>query len=139
GAASTLPAWHQAAELMVPDADEITATCEALRSAAENEREETQRSDALAADRSVLLEQALKFHDQHGDQPCPVCERGTLDDRWAVAARAALDRQQSAAEALTAARAATGQARTALSAAVRSVPAPPLADGELTTLPAARA
>ncbi|EHI14666.1 hypothetical protein KEK_01795 [Mycolicibacterium thermoresistibile ATCC 19527] len=138
GAASTPPAWHQAAELMVPDADEITATCEALRSAAENEREEMQRSDTLAADRSVLLEQALMFHDQHGDQPCPVCEQGTLDSRWAVAARAALDRQQSAAEALTAARAATGQARAALSAAVRSVPAPPLADDDLTSLSVAR-
>jgi ABC-type lipoprotein export system ATPase subunit len=140
GAASTVAsAWQQAKRLTAPTTGEIEAKCAALRSAAASEQEETQRSDALAADRSKLLEQSLTFHEQHGTQRCPVCGKGTLDDDWAVAARAALEQDQSAAEALTAARAAAQQARSALVAVVRAVSAPPLADAELTTLAAARA
>ena len=97
-----------------------------------------QRSDALAADRAKLLEHGLTFHEQHGAQPCPVCGQGTLDDNWAVAARAALEQEQTAAEDLTAARAATHQARSALVAVVRAVAPPPLADTGLTKVAAAR-
>ena len=109
-----------------------------LRSAADNEREEAERADALAADRGRLLEMSLEFHDHHGDQKCPVCGHGSLTADWAVAARAALEQDQLAAQALTAARAATKQARSAVMRVVHDVDAPPVADAELTTLPAAR-
>ena len=131
-------AWQQAQRLTVPTVDELQPKCAALRSAAENEREEAQRSDALAADRAELLGMGLAFHVDHGDQPCPVCGRGTLDATWAVAARAALEQDQSAAEDLTAARAATQQARSALVGLIRRVQPPPLADADL-DLAAARA
>ena len=138
-AASTVPsAWQQAARLTTPTTVEIEDKCTALRQAAQSEHQETQRSDALAADRAKLLEHGLSFHEQHGTQPCPVCGEGTLDDNWAVAARAALEQEQTAAQALTAARAATQQARSALVAVVRAVAPPPLADAGLTTVPAAR-
>ena len=75
----------------------------------------------LAADRAKLLQMSLAFHDQHGEQRCPVCGQGTLDEHWAVAARDALQRDQRAVAALTAARAATQQARSALITLVRSV------------------
>ncbi len=140
GAASSVPfAWQQSQRLTAPTAEEAHDKCAALRSAADNERDETQRSDALAADRGRLLEMSLSFHDQHGDQQCPVCGRGTLDTNWAIAARAALEQDQSAARDLTASRAATRQARSALIGLIRDVQRPPLPDAVLTTLDAARA
>ncbi|UUO00324.1 AAA family ATPase [Mycolicibacterium novocastrense] len=140
GASTSVPfPWQQAQQLIVPAAGDIAATCAALRSAAHSEQDKARRSDALAADRARLLEHGLAFHAEHGTQPCPVCGHGTLDDNWAVAARAALEQEQSAAQSLTAARAATRQARTALLAAVRAVSPPPLAEAGLATLPAARA
>jgi ABC-type lipoprotein export system ATPase subunit len=81
----------------------------------------------------------LDFHEHFGDQKCPVCGHGTLDANWAVAARAALEQEQQAAQALTAARAATDQAHSAVMAAIREVPAPPTTDPDLTDLDAARA
>jgi len=131
-------AWQRAERLTTPEPDEIALKCAALRSATENEQEESDRSDALAAARGELLEMSLDFHEHFGDQKCPVCGRGTLDATWAVAARAALEQDQEAAQALTAARAATAQARSAVMAAVRDIAAPPLGDDELTNLDAAR-
>ena len=140
GTAAAVPqAWQRAERLSTPDPDDIALKCSALRSAAESERQEAERSDALAADRGQLLELGLDFHDHHGDQKCPVCGHGTLDETWAVAARAALEQDQEAAQALKAARAATEQARSAVIAAVRDVPAPPVTDPDLTSLGAARA
>jgi ABC-type hemin transport system ATPase subunit len=138
GAASTVPpTWQQAQRLTCPTAEEVSDKCAAVRSAAKSAREEAERSDALAADRSRLLEMSLAFYESHGDQQCPVCGKGPLDSAWAVAARAALEQDQSAASDLTAARAATDQARAALVDMVRAVPRPPLVDAELTTLAAA--
>ncbi|KKW65691.1 recombinase RecF [Mycolicibacterium elephantis] len=131
-------AWLRAERLFAPDPDDLALKCEALRSAAENQRQEEQRSDALAAERAQLLEKGLAFHQHFGDQKCPVCGHGRLDETWAVAARTALEQDQEAAQALTAARAATAQARSAVMTAVREVAAPPPADSELTTLAAAR-
>jgi ABC-type branched-subunit amino acid transport system ATPase component len=140
GAAANVPAaWEQARQLAVPTAEESEPRCAALRSAARAEQQEVQRADALAADRARLLESSLEFHEQHGTQRCPVCGQGTLDGDWAVAARAALERDQSAARDLTAARAEAQQARSAVVAMARSVPRPPLADADLSTLEAARA
>ena len=140
GAAPNVPAsWQQARQLVVPTADEAEPKCAVLRSAAQAEQQEVRRADTLAADRARLLESSLEFHEQHGDQSCPVCGQGTLDENWAVAARAALERAESAARDLTAARAESRQARSAVVAMVRSVARPPLADAELGSLEEARA
>ena len=139
GSDATVPqAWLRAERLTAPEPEDIALKCAALRSAAESEHQEVERSDALAADRAQLLESGLDFHEHFGDQKCPVCGHGTLDATWAVAARAALEQDQEAARSLTAARAETAQARSAVMAAVREVAAPPPADPELTTLNAAR-
>jgi ABC-type hemin transport system ATPase subunit len=131
-------AWARAERLTTPAAEEVALTCDALRSAADNEREEAERADALAADRGRLLEMSLEFRDHHGDQKCPICGHGNLTADWAVAARAALEQDQLAAQALTVARAATKQARSAVVRVVHDVDAPPTADAGLTTLPEAR-
>lgn len=140
GAAPNVPVeWEQARQLSAPSTEDAESKCTALRSAARALQQGVRRIDALAADRAQLLESGLEFHDQHGDQPCPVCWQGSLDHGWALAARAALDRDQSALRDLTAARAETQQARSAVVAMVRAVARPPLADAELSTVEPARA
>lgn len=140
GTAASVPsAWVRAERLTTPAIEDVTLTCDALRSAADSEQEEARRADALSADRGRLLELSLEFHDHHGDQTCPVCGHGSLTAEWAIAARAALEQDQLAARALTAARAATSQARLAVVRVVHDVDAPPTFDPDLTTLPAARA
>ncbi|MFM8857476.1 MAG: AAA family ATPase [Actinomycetota bacterium] len=67
-----------------------------------------------------------------------MCGQGSLTEQWALAARAALERELSAASALTAARAATAQARSAVVALVRGVPRPPRSNDDLTALGAAQ-
>ena len=132
-ATSLSAAWQQAERLTTPDAQEVAAACEALMSAKTREREETERADTLAADRAKLLEISLAFHDEHGEQRCPVCGEGTLDGHWAAAARAALEQDQLAVHALNAARNELQRARSTLIALVRSIPEPPV-DPELATL-----
>jgi ABC-type hemin transport system ATPase subunit len=139
GVVPNVPAsWEQARRLVVPTAEEAEPKLAVLRSAAQAEEQEAQRADTVAADRARLLESSLEFHDQHGDQSCPVCGQGTLDQNWAVAARAALERAESAARDLTAARAESRQARSAVVTMVRAVARPPLADAGLSGLEAAR-
>lgn len=140
GTVSSVPsAWARAERLTTPAPEDVALTCDALRSAADNERDEAKHADALAADRGQLLELGLEFHEHHGDQMCPLCGQGHLTAEWAVAARAALEQDQQAAQALTAARAATAQATSAVVRVVREVDAPPMSDSDLTTLPAAKA
>lgn len=137
-AMTTPPAWQQAERLSSPSADEVGQKAKALREAAASEGEEVRNSDALAVDRAELLAQGLEFHEQHGDQLCPVCGQGSLDGKWALAARAALERELAASRALNAARNATAQARSALVTLVHGVGRPPLSDDDLTALPAAQ-
>jgi ABC-type lipoprotein export system ATPase subunit len=137
-ATATPPPWRQAAALLTPSADEVSPKLKALREASASERDEARTSDALANDRARLLEQGLEFHEEHGDQQCPVCGQGSLDERWALAARAALERELTASSALKAARAAVEQARSAVMTLVRSVAAPPRSGDDLTALLAAQ-
>jgi DNA repair exonuclease SbcCD ATPase subunit len=130
--------WQQAQQLGAPAADEMSQRLTTLREAARNEREEARNSNALAVDRARLLEGGIEFYNRHGDRPCPVCGEGSLDDKWALAARAELERELAAAGALKAARAAATQARSAVVSLVRSVPRPPSSGEDLSELPAAR-
>ena len=137
-ASTTPPAWQQAQGLTTPSSDDAAQKLEALLEATASEQAEARQSDALATDRAQFLERGLAFHDQHGDQPCPVCGHGSLNSSWALAARAALERELNSASALKAARAATAQARSAVFNLVRGVARPPLSDDDLTALTAAQ-
>jgi ABC-type Mn2+/Zn2+ transport system ATPase subunit len=132
------PAWRHAQQLIPPDTAEVGQACAALRAAAATEAAESQRTDALAADRSQLLELSLAFHDNHGVAQCPVCGEGTLNDDWAARARTALEQERGAAAALTAARDAVQLARSTLVAIARATARPPTEDAELSTIAAAR-
>ena len=131
-------AWQQAERLAAPAAEEARVKISSLREAAVVEQQELKNTDALAADRVKLIEQGLQFHDQHGDQPCPMCSIGMLDGQWSNDARATLVRERDTAQALTAAREATAQARSALVHIIRGVARPSISDDDLTTLLAAR-
>jgi DNA repair exonuclease SbcCD ATPase subunit len=75
-AAATPPAWQQAVRLATPSTDDAEQKLKALREAATSEAEEARNSDALADARTQLLEEGLEFHEEHGDQQCPVCGQG---------------------------------------------------------------
>jgi predicted ATPase len=71
------------AALAPPDPAKVQAATQALRHAAERQKAAAQtvagRSEQLAA----LLDHALRFHEAHGDGPCPVCGREkALDADW---------------------------------------------------------
>ncbi|OBG82604.1 recombinase RecF [Mycobacterium sp. E802] len=137
---SAMPsAWSCAQNLTVPDEQDVALACQVLRSAADAEQEEVGRADVLTADRVRLLEVSLEFHANHGDQKCPVCGGGDLTAEWAVAARSALAGAQQSAQALSSARAATKQARSALVDLANSVQLPPESDVSLSHLPTALA
>lgn len=137
-ASSVPPGWREASRLPIPEDDDVTRHCAALRAATDAVAAETNRVDALAADRARILELALAFHGEHGDTPCPVCAVGALDDGWTHRARASLAADRSAATALTAVREAARQARAAAVAMVRAVPPPPATDDGLSHSAAAR-
>lgn len=139
GAAPTTPlAWQQASALATPAADEAGEKIAALREAFTVEQREAQQVDALLSDRLQMLEKGLDFHAKHGDQQCPVCGEGSLNAQWASVARAAVDRDLKASQALKAARLAINEARAAVLALVRGVLRPPQSDDDLTTLPDAQ-
>lgn len=64
-------------------------------------REAADRADAVsgteaesAARTAALLEAALDHHQHVGDETCPVCGAGSLDETWAVATRTEVKRLQ---------------------------------------------
>lgn len=131
-------AWLAAAAVGVPDVEDASRACAALRDAARAQRAAEREADALAADRVAVLETGLLFHDKHGTQPCPVCMEGVLDDGWAQRARQAMAREQEAVQSLRTARSASFRARQVVAAVVREVPAPPADDAGLATVATAR-
>ena len=60
--------------------------------------------------RRKLLLEALVMHDQHGDQECPVCGTGRIDNGWRTQAEEEVARLEGEAEAVTRARGALADA-----------------------------
>lgn len=105
GVSDTVPAaWRTAAALALPDHADVAAAAKELREAAEALEKQGNRSEALAADRTGLLEEALVFHGEHGDGECPVCGKGQLDADWATRARSQVEQSRKASSALVGAR-----------------------------------
>jgi len=139
GAASAVPpAWRHAQQLVLPDSEEVEQACAGLRTAVATEAAESQGADALAADRSRLLELGLSFHEHHGDVQCPVCGEGSLNADWVSQARLALEHERGAAATLAEAREAVRQARSTLVAIARAASRPPTEDAGLSTIAPAR-
>jgi energy-coupling factor transporter ATP-binding protein EcfA2 len=90
----TLDALARLTQLAVPSAAEVKAARDALLAAAAEHTEASAATIASLGDRDSLLAQALVFHEQHGDGPCPVCGVGTLDATWAARTREAIARSE---------------------------------------------
>jgi ABC-type lipoprotein export system ATPase subunit len=75
-------ALRQLSTLEGPSADEVAIAAEGLEaaSAAIAQFGGTEAQKALQT--AELLESALRFHTEHGDQDCPVCGKGELDRTW---------------------------------------------------------
>ncbi|OLR94798.1 AAA family ATPase [Actinokineospora bangkokensis] len=124
------------AEVVVPDAGAVHALA-AEHEAAEKGVLGLGAASELAERRLDLLEQALGLHDAEGDQLCPVCRTGQLDQVW---------REQAFAESegASAALREDKQVRQRLREAQRRVgdllsAAPVLPEADLPSMPAARA
>lgn len=79
---SEIAALRQLSILEAPDADEVKAASEGLDAAASALSEMGGTEAGKALQTAELLEAAIEFHENHGDQECPVCGAGQLDRNW---------------------------------------------------------
>ena len=80
------------ATIEFPSAEEVEAHCRKLRDI-HAKLQEVKGSNWMRVQRlSDALAAALRAHAHDGDQPCPVCQAGRLDDRWRAAALDRLER-----------------------------------------------
>ena len=69
-----------------PSPEEVEGLCRALRDAYPR-LEAIKGSNAARAKRlAEVLSAAVEVHEQDGEQPCPVCQTGRIDDRWRISA-----------------------------------------------------
>jgi recombinational DNA repair ATPase RecF len=70
------------AELTIPAPETMERAAQELLASVEKVAAAGNAATAQADNRTRLLEMALEFHAQHGDQACPVCSGGLLDGAW---------------------------------------------------------
>ena len=128
-APGTLGMLHRIVAIEPPDEAAARDACDALRRAQDASDAAVHTDSGRALVRADLIAAALRFHDRHGDQPCPVCGDGALNASWCEEARreeAQLRREAKEAQ----------EAREGLAAAIRSAqelvrPLPDAADAGL--------
>ncbi|MEJ7647708.1 MAG: AAA family ATPase [Nakamurella sp.] len=126
GVSQSIPqAWSRAAEPVVPDEADVAAAAHELRAAAADASHQSDAEQVLAADRLTLLEQALAFHDEHGEGTCPVCGTGSVDAAWASEASTRVAASRAASSALSNARSRLQTARSRVKALIVAVPSVP--------------
>ena len=86
-APGTLGELHRIAAIKAPDEATARDACDALRRAQDASDTAARSDSGRALARTDLIAAALRFHDHHGDQPCPVCGDGALDASWREEAR----------------------------------------------------
>jgi recombinational DNA repair ATPase RecF len=91
-------ALRQLTTIEGPSADEVALAAEALETASVA-IEQLGGTEAQRAQETVeLLESALRSHAAHGDQDCPVCGKGRLNDAWRDQAEQEVARLRTVAE-----------------------------------------
>jgi energy-coupling factor transporter ATP-binding protein EcfA2 len=118
-----LAALRSRATLPAPDPTAFAAARERYLLAVAAVRALEARTDQANARKAELLSAALAIHQEQGDGPCPVCERGTLDGDWAARVAAELATDEQAVQQRRAARREVGAAGSALVALVTPAPA----------------
>jgi recombinational DNA repair ATPase RecF/uncharacterized Zn finger protein (UPF0148 family) len=82
-AEGALPILRQLANLQTPTPEAVAAVASELREAHERQRASEGTLAAKSKDLAALLDQALRFHQAHGDGDCPICGRQkALDSEW---------------------------------------------------------
>ncbi|MEJ1107178.1 MULTISPECIES: AAA family ATPase [unclassified Kribbella] len=122
-------------ELAVPDKTAVKDTAQKLLSAVQKLAEAGGATSTQADTRSQLLAIALTFHAAQGDQSCPVCDVGVLDDAWHERVAAALADEKAELAVVRAAQQELGERREAARALVGAPSLRSFDDGlELTNL-----
>lgn len=104
GADSDVIALRQLASATFPAVEAIESAASELDEAAAALEQWSGTESERARITADLLEQALSFHEQHGDGACPVCGQGVLDGGWRAQAAAEVTRLRAAARAAEEAR-----------------------------------
>lgn len=84
--AATIAQLRTIASLDVPDVAKAAEVAGELRAAIDAHTDGADSAVKSMAAKAALLREALHVHTDVGDVPCPVCETGTLDVTWRVAA-----------------------------------------------------
>ena len=101
-----LPTLKQLSVIDPAQEDVVVVACEALREAQLAVQAVSSTDAGRARDVASLLRSAVAFHEHFGEESCPVCGAGRLDDDWREAAgRAVQSLSHEAAEAESADRA----------------------------------
>ncbi|ASU78952.1 hypothetical protein CDG81_12390 [Actinopolyspora erythraea] len=130
---------RELAEPILPERSEVENSVNRLRSALGEAAELVGDSVAGAEQRSALLHRALELHREHGDQPCPVCGKATLDTEWSSRARQRLNEDEQWIKAARQAREAVRRGAERLRSLITHVPElTETTDVELETLERAR-
>lgn len=82
------------AGLTVPEGSAVADAIARLRAARNALADAGARVSERNRGRLQLLEQGLRLHATHGDQSCPVCRAGNLDDAWAETSRSLATREK---------------------------------------------
>ncbi|MCY3593039.1 MAG: AAA family ATPase [Acidobacteria bacterium] len=87
-----------------PDAEAVQGAAIRLKQALAEENKVAATDAGRALQLAELLEQAVRWHSDHGDAPCPVCESGELTTRWHRRAEREVERLRREAAAVVEAR-----------------------------------
>lgn len=111
------------AQIQTPDPDRAANAAARLRSAVTGMAEAGAVEAGRRLARLSMRRDALRLHAEHGDQSCPVCTQGSLDDAWAETSRELVAREEAELRRLADAKAELDDARAALRALMPSPPA----------------
>ncbi|MBP6705615.1 MAG: AAA family ATPase, partial [Vicinamibacteria bacterium] len=115
GAAGEMTTLRQVITLPDVTAEAVARAVEMLKVGAEALKAHSGTLAARSADLVSLLDSALRFHDKHGDGPCPVCgAAGVMDGGWHTRQQAQAGELRDAARAVNDAQALLKAGRDAL-------------------------
>lgn len=112
------------AQIEPPDPDRMRNAAVRLRTAVAAMAAAGEAEAARRVTRLEIRRQALQLHADHGEQTCPVCNQGYLDDTWAQTSRDLIAREDAELQQLADARAELEAARRAVRTLAGQRPAP---------------
>ena len=121
-----IAALRALAYLEAPEPQKVATAATRVRSAVEAMAHAGEAEAGRRIARLELRRGALHLHGEYGEQSCPVCSQGALNDSWAQTSRELVEREDAHLRDLSDARAELDGAREAL--AKHAQPRPPVTD-----------